>query len=198
VTPELVERTGPIDTILAHVDLDGLYAAAKWIRGGAEPYPGADDDARKVDTRTGDPSATARVIDHALRARFRDEARKDGGAVYAAPLDAFGCDEHVLAVESEDAEDFAAFQPKGCAKGCHGFLCGLDGRVGLPAVLLVAVEKAGDRGDQDRGLRPDAADLPQGFHGCVENGRQTREFLSRLLACSIFCLSWDSCISHIS
>jgi hypothetical protein len=41
----------------AHNDFDGLYAAAKWILGGVEPYPGADDDARAIDTRTGDPFA---------------------------------------------------------------------------------------------------------------------------------------------
>src|SRR5262245_8568864 len=28
ITPELVDRVGPIDTIVAHMDLDGLYAAA--------------------------------------------------------------------------------------------------------------------------------------------------------------------------
>lgn len=76
VTPSIVERTGPIDTIVCHVDLDGLYAAAKWILGGREPYPGADEDARKVDTRIGEPGPNARLIDHALRARFRDEALK--------------------------------------------------------------------------------------------------------------------------
>jgi len=76
VTPEIVERTGPVDTIVCHVDLDGLYAAAKWILGGAEPYPGADEDARRIDTRIGTPSPTARMIDLALRARFRDEALK--------------------------------------------------------------------------------------------------------------------------
>lgn len=76
ITPELVARTGPVDTILTHLDLDGVYAAAKWILGGREPYPGADEDARKVDTRLGEPGATARMIDLALRARFRDEALK--------------------------------------------------------------------------------------------------------------------------
>lgn len=76
VTPELVRHTGPIDTILTHVDLDGLYAAAKWIRGGVEPYPGADDDARCVDTRIGEPGAVAARIDRALRARFRDDQLK--------------------------------------------------------------------------------------------------------------------------
>lgn len=76
VTPELVARVGPVDTIVAHMDLDGLYAAAKWILGGREPYPGADDDARAVDTRMGEPSAQARMIDEALRARFRDAALK--------------------------------------------------------------------------------------------------------------------------
>lgn len=76
VTEELVARIGPVDTIVAHMDLDGLYAAAKWILGGREPYPGADDDARCVDTRIGTPSPTARLIDHALRARFRDTPLK--------------------------------------------------------------------------------------------------------------------------
>jgi hypothetical protein len=76
ITPELVHATGPVDTIVTHMDLDGLYAAAKWLLGGVEPYPGADDDARAVDTRLGEPGPTGRLIDHALRARFRDEALK--------------------------------------------------------------------------------------------------------------------------
>jgi hypothetical protein len=76
VTPELVRQVGPIDSIVAHVDLDGLYAAAKWILGGNEPYRGADDDARAVDTRTGTPGPTAHRIDRALRARFRDDQLK--------------------------------------------------------------------------------------------------------------------------
>src|SRR5215831_9802274 len=76
VTSEIVHATGPVDTILTHGDLDGLYAAAKWILGGEEPYAGADEDARKVDTRQGEPGPIARTIDHALRAHFRDESLK--------------------------------------------------------------------------------------------------------------------------
>jgi len=76
VTPELVRQTGPIDSILTHVDLDGLYAAAKWILGGHPPYPGADDDARAIDTRIGQPGRIALKIDQALRARFRDDQLK--------------------------------------------------------------------------------------------------------------------------
>jgi len=76
VTPELVRAIGPIDTICAHVDLDGLYAAAKWVLGGVEPYPGADDDARCVDTRIGEPGPIAVRIDQALRAKFRDDQLK--------------------------------------------------------------------------------------------------------------------------
>jgi hypothetical protein len=76
VTPELVRQTGPIDCIVAHVDLDGLYAAAKWILGGNEPYRGADEDARAVDTRVGTPGPIAARIDRALRARFRDDQLK--------------------------------------------------------------------------------------------------------------------------
>lgn len=76
ITPALVRRIGPIDTIMCHVDLDGLYAAAKWILGGKEPYAGADADAYAVDTRIGTPSAKAIEIDNALRARFRDDELK--------------------------------------------------------------------------------------------------------------------------
>jgi hypothetical protein len=72
----LVRRTGPIGSIVCHLDLDGLYAAAKWIRGGREPYAGADDDARAVDTRLGTPGPVAVRVDKALRARFRDEGLK--------------------------------------------------------------------------------------------------------------------------
>ena len=76
VTAELVRQTGPIDCICTHVDLDGLYAAAKWIMGGVEPYPGADEDARAVDTRVGTPGPIATRIDRALRAKFRDDQLK--------------------------------------------------------------------------------------------------------------------------
>lgn len=74
VTPELVARAGHVDTIACHNDFDGLYAAAKWILGGVEPYPGADADARCIDTRTGTPSARGARVDRALRIDGRDEA----------------------------------------------------------------------------------------------------------------------------
>ncbi len=102
VTPDLVERTGPIDAIFAHVDLDGLYATAKWIRGGTEPYRGADDDARAVDTRTGAPGPTGDLIDRALRARFRDDALKHAVVRYLAG----GCRDEVV----HEAIDRAARQ----------------------------------------------------------------------------------------
>ncbi len=76
ITPDLVASTGPFDTIVCHFDLDGLYAAAKWILGGHEPYPGADDDARAVDTRIGPVSPPAEQIDQALRAHWTDETLK--------------------------------------------------------------------------------------------------------------------------
>src|SRR5690606_38028355 len=76
VTPELVRQAGPVDSIVTHVDLDGLYAAAKWILDGVEPYPGADADARAIDTRVGDAGPIAIRIDRALRAKFRDDQLK--------------------------------------------------------------------------------------------------------------------------
>jgi len=73
ITPELVERVGRVDTIVAHGDLDGLYSVAKWVLGGHPPYNGADADARAVDSRIGTPGDLGKLIDRALRARPRDE-----------------------------------------------------------------------------------------------------------------------------
>jgi len=72
VTPELVTRIGPVDTIVCHTDFDGLVSAAKWIRGGTEPYPGADDDAWAIDTRLRRAGAIGERFDRALRARPHD------------------------------------------------------------------------------------------------------------------------------
>jgi hypothetical protein len=73
VTPALVQRAGTVDTICCHTDFDGLCAAAKWVRGGEQPYPGADDDARAIDTRLGTPSELAQIVDRALRGKPTDE-----------------------------------------------------------------------------------------------------------------------------
>jgi len=73
VTPELVERIGAIDTLCCHGDFDGLCSAAKWLRAGVEPYPGADADARAVDTRIGHPGPIGDRFDRALRGRPNDE-----------------------------------------------------------------------------------------------------------------------------
>lgn len=74
ITPELVARAGHVDTIVCHVDFDGLASGAKWMRGGIEPYPGCDADARAIDTRIGVAGPIAVRIDRALRARPRDQA----------------------------------------------------------------------------------------------------------------------------
>jgi hypothetical protein len=74
VTPSVIERIGPVDTIVCHTDFDGLCSAAKWLRDGEEPYPGADADARAIDTRTGVPGPIGQRLDRALRARPRDAA----------------------------------------------------------------------------------------------------------------------------
>ncbi|WP_437678485.1 hypothetical protein [Sorangium sp. So ce131] len=74
ITPEVVARAGRVDTLVCHVDFDGLASGAKWMRGGVEPYPGCDDDARAIDTRIGVPGPIATRMDRALRARPRDQA----------------------------------------------------------------------------------------------------------------------------
>ena len=72
VTPDRVSTAGPVDTVVCHTDFDGLYCAAKWIRQGEEPYPGADQDARLIDARLGRAGEPAETIDRALRARPTD------------------------------------------------------------------------------------------------------------------------------
>lgn len=74
IVPEIVKRAGVVDTIVCHTDFDGLCSAAKWLRGGTEPYPGADRDAHAVDTRLGRPSSIGERFDRAIRARPRDTA----------------------------------------------------------------------------------------------------------------------------
>lgn len=74
ITPDLVARVGPVDTVVCHNDFDGLASAAKWLRAGVEPYPGCDLDARAVDTRIGVPSPVGLRFDRALRGRPRDVA----------------------------------------------------------------------------------------------------------------------------
>lgn len=74
IAPEIVQRIGPVQTIVCHTDFDGLCSAAKWLRGGVEAYPGADADARAIDTRTSIPGPTGQRFDRAIRARPRDTA----------------------------------------------------------------------------------------------------------------------------
>ncbi len=76
VTEEVVRLLGPADTLVCHLDFDGIYSAVRWITGGVAPYREADADAVAVDTRSGELSPTGRLIDRALRARFQDEHLK--------------------------------------------------------------------------------------------------------------------------
>lgn len=104
----LVADTGPIDTIVAHFDLDGLYAAAKWLLGGREPYPGADDDARAVDTRIGPMSDEAARIDKALRAHYRDEVLKQQILRYLCEGQRRGLERKAIEAAAADYERMAA------------------------------------------------------------------------------------------
>ena len=74
ITEDVVTKVGRVDTLVCHVDFDGLLSGAKWMRGGREPYPGFDADARAIDTRTGRPGPIADRINRALRAHPRDQA----------------------------------------------------------------------------------------------------------------------------
>ncbi len=121
VTPDRVAAAGPVDTVCCHSDFDGLCSAAKWIRGGIEPYEGADDDARAIDTRLGEPSERARVLDRALRARPHDEALRGlivrylaNGACDAAMYREFqGAADALRAMERESKRLAAKYEVRG-------------------------------------------------------------------------------------
>jgi len=86
VTADLVARTGPVDQVVAHADLDGLLSAVKFLRKGVPPWPEADEDARAVDSpgRGHSLSERARIyvsaLDEAaatLRSKQRESFRQD-------------------------------------------------------------------------------------------------------------------------
>lgn len=118
ISPELVQRTGPVDTIVCHSDFDGIASAAKWLRGGIEAYPGADRDAYAIDTRLGVPSETGIFFDRALRARGGQESlgravlelltsgMKDGGARRVVEE----AEQEFRAIELETARAARSFQ----------------------------------------------------------------------------------------
>lgn len=49
VTPERIRAVGEVEHLFAHADFDGFLSAVKWLLGGVEPWPGADEDARAID-----------------------------------------------------------------------------------------------------------------------------------------------------
>lgn len=50
VTPEVVQRAGRVDVVVAHADFDGLLSAVKFLRQGEPPWPQADEDGRAADS----------------------------------------------------------------------------------------------------------------------------------------------------
>lgn len=82
ITPQVAARVGPVDTLVAHGDFDGLLTAAKLLRGGELPYPEADEDARAIDSPGRGHALTARgerlanAIDEAV-ATFTAGQRRD-------------------------------------------------------------------------------------------------------------------------
>ena len=76
VTPERVLEAGPIDTIVCHHDFDGIASAARFLLGGADPYPGCEVDARAIDSRVGTASARAERFAGALAVRHDDALRR--------------------------------------------------------------------------------------------------------------------------
>jgi hypothetical protein len=76
VTPERVQAAGRVDTIICHHDFDGIASAARFLRGGIDPYPGCEADARAIDSRVGQASERALRLAGALAVRHDDVLRR--------------------------------------------------------------------------------------------------------------------------
>lgn len=76
VTPERVQSSGAVDTIVCHHDFDGIASAARFLLGGTDPYPGCEADARAIDSRVGVASARAERLAGALSVRHDDAMRR--------------------------------------------------------------------------------------------------------------------------
>nr|WP_276600763.1 hypothetical protein [Nannocystis sp. ILAH1] len=108
ITPQMVEETGPVDTIVAHFDLDGLYSAAKWLLRGVEPYPGADADARAVDTRIGEVGPIGALVDKALRAHYEDTVLLNKIVRWLVSGRPRGAEQEAIATAAADFDAMAA------------------------------------------------------------------------------------------
>ncbi|MCY1069138.1 hypothetical protein OV090_30640 [Nannocystis sp. RBIL2] len=108
ITPQMVEETGPVDTIVAHFDLDGLYSAAKWLLRGVEPYPGADADARAVDTRIGEVGPIGALVDKALRAHYEDTVLLNKIVRWLVAGRPRGAEQEAIATAAADFDAMAA------------------------------------------------------------------------------------------
>jgi hypothetical protein len=76
VTPARVQAAGAVDVLVCHTDFDGIAAAAKWRRGGIEPYVGCDADAVAIDSCIGSVSPIGQRLDRALRIDPKDEVMR--------------------------------------------------------------------------------------------------------------------------
>ncbi|MCP4500610.1 MAG: hypothetical protein GY822_11680 [Deltaproteobacteria bacterium] len=131
ITPELIaaahDDVGKPQIIYAHCDFDGLLSAVKWRLGGKEAWPGADEDARAVDspgrghllTKKGEHIAWAMdeasaIYDRKERLRFMsdtaDAITKDEWSI------AFEEETRSLAEAGENAEKEARAMALDCGK----------------------------------------------------------------------------------
>lgn len=188
VTPELVQESAPVDTIVTHLDLDGLYSAAKWILGGVEPYEGADDDARCIDTRIGEPGPIAIKIDRALRARFRDQDLKRSVVLWL--VGGRGKNVHLEAIDEAEQEFDASNRGTGALAArfaCRGRIAFVDATgnsvpYDKTELLLLGQKLAPIAAVQDSGSVTFAASFESGWNFLdllgLEGGMPTRVSIS--------------------
>ena len=151
VTPELVERIGPVVTMVCHTDFVGICSAAKWLRGGAEHFPGADADARAIDTRTAVPGPLGQRFDRALRARPRDVALF--GIAVRHMADGL-CDPSLWGPIDQAAAELAPLEQLTRRIASRYTIVDLDGRNALPSSIrsLAFVDATAHHASYDKTL----------------------------------------------
>ena len=118
VTPEVVAAAGLVDDLVAHCDFDGALSAVKFLKKGKEPWPGADEDARAIDspgrghslTETG--ARIAYAMDEASARFEREDEMRFMSAVTKALVDndfSAGLDDEIdtLGAAAREAEKVA-------------------------------------------------------------------------------------------
>ncbi len=89
-----------------------------------------------------------------LEANLNDLSGENGSPVYSSFLHLFDSDQFVLAIESENAENFVPLCPNKSLEVCDDSLGRIKSFASQPAGRVVIIVQPRNNGDQDGGMAP--------------------------------------------